>query len=60
MNTTTPVAGTRKTAVIGYDRRFFSDQFAQRAAEVFAANGLQVILTPTPTPTPTPTAPAPA
>jgi phosphomannomutase len=38
--------------VVGYDRRFFSDRFAQTAAEVFAGNGFQVILTPEPTPTP--------
>jgi phosphomannomutase len=47
-----PVAGTEKTVVIGYDRRFLSDQFGRRAAEVFAGNGFQVILTPDPTPTP--------
>ncbi len=38
--------------VIGYDRRFLSDAFAQCAAEVFAANDFQVVLTPEPTPTP--------
>jgi phosphomannomutase len=38
--------------VIGYDRRFLSDRFAQVTAEVFAANDFQVILTSTPTPTP--------
>ncbi len=38
--------------VIGYDRRFLSDQFARITAEVFAGNGFQVILTPEPTPTP--------
>lgn len=38
--------------VIGYDRRFLSDQFARITAEVFAGNGYQVILTPQPTPTP--------
>src|SRR6266850_726118 len=47
-----PVAGTEKKVVVGYDRRFLSDQFGQRAAEVFAGNGFQVILTPEPTPTP--------
>ena len=31
-----PVAGTEKRVVIGYDRRFLSDEFATRAAEVFA------------------------
>ena len=38
--------------VIGYDRRFLSDAFANCAAEVFAANDYQVVLTPEPTPTP--------
>jgi phosphomannomutase len=47
-----PVAGTEKKIIVGYDRRFFSDLFGQRTAEVFAANGFQVVLTPTPTPTP--------
>ncbi len=47
-----PVAGTEKKVVVGYDRRFLSDQFAQRTAEVFAGNGFQVILTAQPTPTP--------
>lgn len=47
-----PVAGTTNKAVVGYDRRFLSDQFAQRVAEVFAGNGFHVILTNTPTPTP--------
>ena len=47
-----PVAGTERKIVIGYDRRFFSDRFAQITAIVFAGNGYQVILTPEPTPTP--------
>ena len=38
--------------IIGYDRRFLSDRFAQITAEVFAGNDFQVILTPEPTPTP--------
>ena len=41
-----------KKVVVGYDRRFFSDRFAQIAAEVFAGNDFQVVLTPEPTPTP--------
>jgi phosphomannomutase len=49
---TNPVPGTEKKVIVGYDRRFLSDQFAQRAAEVFAGNGFQVVLTPEPTPTP--------
>jgi phosphomannomutase len=47
-----PVAGTERKVIVGYDRRFFSDRFARISAEVFAANGFQVILTPEPTPTP--------
>ncbi|MCX6922223.1 MAG: phosphoglucomutase/phosphomannomutase family protein [Verrucomicrobia bacterium] len=49
---TNPVAGTERKVVIGYDRRFLSDAFAQRAAEVFCGNQFQVVLTPCPTPTP--------
>jgi phosphomannomutase len=40
------------TVVIGYDRRFLSEQFAARTAEVMAGNGFQVVLTSRPTPTP--------
>src|SRR6202012_3822136 len=47
-----PVAGTERKVVIGYDRRFLSDRFAQITAEVFAANNFKVIFTPEPTPTP--------
>src|SRR5438105_4629719 len=47
-----PVQNTEKKVIIGYDRRFLSDQFGQRAAEVFAGNGFRVVLTPEPTPTP--------
>ncbi|MBE0543278.1 MAG: phosphoglucomutase/phosphomannomutase family protein [Verrucomicrobia bacterium] len=47
-----PVAGTERKIIIGYDRRFFSDRFAQRTAEVFAGNDYAVVLTPTPVPTP--------
>ncbi|MDQ6630381.1 MAG: phosphoglucomutase/phosphomannomutase family protein [Verrucomicrobiota bacterium] len=47
-----PISGAKKKVVVGYDRRFLSDQFAQRVAEVFAGNGFQVILTAQPTPTP--------
>jgi len=47
-----PVAGTEKKVIVGYDRRFLSDQFGQRTAEVLAGNGFQVVLTPEPTPTP--------
>lgn len=47
-----PIPGTEQKIIVGYDRRFFSDHFAQVAAEVMAGNGFSVILTPTPTPTP--------
>ena len=38
--------------IIGYDRRFLSDRFAQITAEVFAGNNFEAVLTPEPTPTP--------
>ncbi|HPU55141.1 MAG TPA: phosphoglucomutase/phosphomannomutase family protein, partial [Verrucomicrobiota bacterium] len=47
-----PVNGTERKVIVGYDRRFFSDRFAQTAAEVLAGNGFDVVLTPAPTPTP--------
>jgi phosphomannomutase len=47
-----PVAGTKKAVVIGYDRRFLSDAFARRTAEIMAGNGFDVVLTSAPTPTP--------
>ncbi|MGO8930746.1 MAG: phosphoglucomutase/phosphomannomutase family protein [Limisphaerales bacterium] len=50
--TANPVAGTENKVILGYDRRFLSDAFGQRAAEVLAGNGFQVVLTPCPTPTP--------
>src|SRR5882724_4890303 len=46
------IFGLQQKVVIGYDRRFLSDGFAKCAAEVFAANDFQVVLTPEPTPTP--------
>jgi phosphomannomutase len=46
------VFGYELKAIVGYDRRFFSDRFAQITAEVLAGNDFQVILTPEPTPTP--------
>jgi alpha-D-glucose phosphate-specific phosphoglucomutase len=45
------VAGTEKRVVVGFDRRFLSDQFAARVAEILAANGFAVTLTNAPTPT---------
>jgi phosphomannomutase len=47
-----PVKGTEKKVIVGYDRRFLSDRFAQISAEVFAGNGFAVVLTPEPSPTP--------
>jgi phosphomannomutase len=47
-----PAAGSGRKVVIGYDRRFFSDRFARCAAEVFAGNDFEVVLTPEATPTP--------
>ncbi|MFO1497823.1 MAG: phosphoglucomutase/phosphomannomutase family protein [Verrucomicrobiota bacterium] len=47
-----PAPDTQLLAIVGYDRRFLSDQFARRTAEVLAGNGLRVILTNQPTPTP--------
>src|SRR6266850_6552898 len=47
-----PVPATERKVIVGYDRRFLSDQFGQRTAEVFAGNGFQVVLTPEPAPTP--------
>ena len=47
-----PVAATEKKVIVGYDRRFLSDQFARCTAEVLAGNGFQVVLTPVATPTP--------
>ena len=47
-----PAPGTTRKAIVGFDRRFLSDQFARRSAEVLCGNGFDVILTSLPTPTP--------
>ncbi len=47
-----PIKGTEKKAIVGYDRRFLSNEFAKKTAEVLAGNGFQVVLTSDPTPTP--------
>ena len=47
-----PVAGIGLKAIVGYDRRFLSDEFGRRVAEIFAGNGYEVVLTSVPTPTP--------
>ena len=41
-----------KWIVVGYDKRFHSENFAKAAAEILAANGLKVYLTDAATPTP--------
>ena len=51
-NRNSEIFGRNLKVVIGYDRRFLSMEFAQTTAQVFAANGYEVILTPAPTPTP--------
>ena len=38
--------------IVGYDKRFLSEDFAKAAAEVLAGNGFQVFLTDSATPTP--------
>ncbi len=45
-------AGSKPVAVVGYDRRFLSDQFARRTAEILAGNGFHVVLSSCPVPTP--------
>ncbi len=43
---------TRPHVVVGYDRRFLSERFATRAAEVLAGNDVEVSLSDTDVPTP--------
>ncbi len=43
---------TETRIVIGYDTRFLSDKFAQRCAEIMAANGIKVLLSDSPCSTP--------
>jgi phosphomannomutase len=47
-----PVDGAAKTIIVGYDRRFLSDQFGRRVAEVFAGNHFRVLLSDCAAPTP--------
>ena len=47
-----PVEGAQKTIIVGYDRRFLSDLFGRRVAEVLAGNGFQVLLSDCAAPTP--------
>jgi phosphomannomutase len=51
-NQKSEIFGREPRVIVGYDRRFFSDRFAQTTAEVFAGNDFQVVLTSEPTPTP--------
>lgn len=47
------VGGSEKPVVIGFDKRFASEAFAESAAEVLAGHGFRVLLTDGPAPTPT-------
>ena len=47
-----PVEGTAGKAIVGYDRRFLSNEFARRTAEVLAGNGFEVMISNEPVPTP--------
>jgi phosphomannomutase len=47
-----PIPGTGRKVIVGFDRRFASDEFGRCVAEVLAGNGFEVVLTPEPTPTP--------
>ncbi|HEV2318911.1 MAG TPA: phosphoglucomutase/phosphomannomutase family protein, partial [Verrucomicrobiae bacterium] len=51
-NPQSKVFGRELRVPVGYDRRFFSDRFAQITAEVLAGNGIKVVLTADPSPTP--------
>jgi phosphomannomutase len=51
-NPKSEIFGREPKVIVGFDRRFFSDKFAQTTAEVFAGNDFQVVLTSEPTPTP--------
>lgn len=44
--------GDDRAVVVGYDTRFGSERFAAAVAEVFAGNGLKVLLADRPAPTP--------
>jgi len=45
--------GADQTFIVGYDKRFASEDFAASVAQVLAGNGFKVLLTDGPTPTPT-------
>ncbi|MEP6801632.1 MAG: phosphoglucomutase/phosphomannomutase family protein [Acidobacteriota bacterium] len=44
--------GDTRTIVVGHDTRFFSPEFARRAADTLARGGIDVLLTDSPIPTP--------
>ena len=44
--------GAGKKIAVGYDTRFLSQEFAQASAEVFASNGISVVLSDRAIPTP--------
>ena len=51
-NPKSPIYRRKLKVIVGFDRRFLSDKFAEITAEVFAGNNFEVILTPDPSPTP--------
>ena len=51
-NPRSEISGRAPKVIVGFDRRFFSDRFAQLTAEVFAGNNFEAVLTPAPVPTP--------
>lgn len=51
-NSQSEIFGRDLKVVVGYDRRFLSERFAQITAGVFAGNHFKVVLTAQPTPTP--------
>ncbi len=51
-NAKSEIFGRQLKVIVGFDRRFFSDRFAQISSEVLTGNGFQVVLTPEPSPTP--------
>ena len=46
------LVGARKTAIVGYDNRFLSENFAKLVCEVLAANGFKALYPPLAVPTP--------
>lgn len=50
--TRAPAAGTTPFVIIGFDRRFLSEKFAARAAEVMVGNGFRICLFSDAQPTP--------